>query len=77
MWLLPEGDKVAAEAQFGYSVNGFGIGDLVERMNGFSDAEVAALVAEYREAYSIAAAHDRPGSLAGGSKDRAGPDRIS
>src|SRR6202012_2853632 len=28
---VTEGDKVAAEAQLGYSVNGFGVGDLVAR----------------------------------------------
>ncbi len=60
---VTEGDKVEAEIKFGYSVNGYGVGDLVARMNQFSDAEVAALVAEYREDYSIAAAHDRAASL--------------
>jgi L-arabinose isomerase len=65
---VPEGDKVAAEAQLGYSVNGYGVGDLVARMNQFTDAEVAALVAEYREAYSIAVEHDRAESLAVAAK---------
>jgi L-arabinose isomerase len=65
---VTEGDKVAAEAQLGYSVNGYGVGDLVARMNQFTDAEVAALVAEYREAYSIAAEHDRTESLAVAAK---------
>jgi L-arabinose isomerase len=60
---VTEGDKVAAEAQLGYSVNGYGVGDLVARMNQFTDVEVAALVAEYRDTYSIAAEHDRAESL--------------
>jgi L-arabinose isomerase len=60
---VTEGNKVSAEAQLGYSVNGYGVGDLVERMNQVSDAEVERLVAEYREAYSIAAEHDRPDAL--------------
>ena len=60
---VTEGDKVEAEIKFGYSVNGYGTGDLVARMNQFTDAEVATLVEEYRERYSIAAAHDRPDSL--------------
>jgi L-arabinose isomerase len=60
---VTEGNKVSAEAQLGYSVNGYGVGDLVERMNQVSDAEVDRLVAEYREAYSIAAEHDRPDAL--------------
>ena len=60
---VTEGDKVEAQAKFGFSVDGYGVGDLVARMNQFSDAEVAKLVEEYREAYSIAAEHDRPDSL--------------
>jgi len=65
---VTEGDKVAAEAQLGYSVNGYGVGDLVARMNQFTDAEVAALVDEYRDAYSIAAEHDRAESLFAAAK---------
>src|ERR1035441_5307933 len=30
---VTEGDKVSAQMQFGYSVNGYGIGDLVQRVN--------------------------------------------
>jgi len=65
---VTEGDKVAAEAVLGYSVNGYGMGDLVARMNQFSDAEVAKLVAEYREAYTIAPQHDVADSLAVAAK---------
>jgi L-arabinose isomerase len=60
---VTEGDKVAGEAQLGYSVNTCGVGDLVERIHQFSDLEAEALVEEYRAAYSIASAHDRPDSL--------------
>ncbi len=60
---VTEGDKVAAEIQFGISVNSYGIGDLVARINSFSDAETARLVAEYRELYGIASQHDRLDSL--------------
>jgi L-arabinose isomerase len=60
---VTEGDKVSAEAQFGFSVNTYGIGDLVARIDGFSDAEVMRLIGEYRELYSIAKEHDRPDSL--------------
>lgn len=65
---VTEGDKVEAEIKFGYSVNGYGVGDLVARMQQFSDREVNALVAVYRDAYSIAAAHDRPASLANAAR---------
>ncbi|WP_263382097.1 L-arabinose isomerase [Granulicella arctica] len=60
---VTEGDKVAAQAQLGYTVDGYGVGDLVARMNQVSDAEVDRLVGEYREAYSIAKEHDQPASL--------------
>jgi L-arabinose isomerase len=60
---VTDGDKVAAQAALGYSVNGYGVGDLVARMNQFSDAEADKLVLEYRDAYSIAKQHDRPDAL--------------
>jgi L-arabinose isomerase len=60
---VTEGNKVSAEAQLGYSVNGYGVGDLVARMDQVTDAEVDRLVLEYREAYSIAKEHDRPDAL--------------
>ena len=61
---VTEGDKVEAQRVFGYQVNGYGIGDLTDRMSQFSDAEVQKLIGEYREQYSIAATHDRADSLA-------------
>jgi L-arabinose isomerase len=61
---VTEGDKVEAERQFGFSVNTHGVGDLVARMNEFSDAEVATLVDEYRSTYTLEPEHDRADSLA-------------
>jgi L-arabinose isomerase len=61
---VTEGDKVEAQSVFGYTVSGYGIGDLTDRMAEFSDAEVGALVKEYRDSYAIAAQHDRADSLA-------------
>ena len=60
---VTEGNKVSAQAQFGYSVNGYGVGDLVERMDQISEAEIDHLLAEYRESYSIAKEHDRADAL--------------
>ena len=37
---VTEGDKVAAQIQFGYSVNGYGVGDLVKRVREVSDGEI-------------------------------------
>jgi L-arabinose isomerase len=36
---VTEGDKVAAQIQLGYSVNGHGIGDLVRSMNAVGEAQ--------------------------------------
>ncbi len=51
---VTEGDKVSAEIKFGFSVNGFGLGDLVAVMNDVSDSEVSSLIQEYDELYDIA-----------------------
>ena len=50
---VTEGDKVEAQIKLGWSINGFGVGDLVERVNSFSDAEVNALLAQYEEVYDF------------------------
>jgi L-arabinose isomerase len=65
---VTEGDKVAAQAQFGYSVSGHGVGDLVARIKEVPDSDVEHLVAEYRETYSIAGQHDRPEALSAAAK---------
>src|ERR1700761_9548549 len=57
---VTEGDKVEAQKVFGYTVSGYGIGDLTDRMAEFTDAEVDKLVGEYRDTYVIAKDHDRP-----------------
>ena len=51
---VTDGDKVSAEAKLGYSVNGYGIGDLVKYVNEVTDSAVTALVKEYGEKYKIA-----------------------
>lgn len=51
---VTEGNKVSAEMMFGYSVNGYGIGDLTEKIDGVSDLAVKQLVAEYEELYTVA-----------------------
>jgi L-arabinose isomerase len=50
---VTEGDKVEAQIKFGWTVNGYGIGDLVARMNDFSEEDVDRLVAEYEEKYDF------------------------
>ncbi|MEI4896587.1 L-arabinose isomerase, partial [Klebsiella pneumoniae] len=46
-------DKVSAQMQFGYSVNGYGVGDLVKHIRETTDRDVDRLVAEYESAYTI------------------------
>lgn len=60
---VTEGDKVEAEVKFGFSVNTYGIGDLVESINTIMDDEVEVLLAEYENTYQMAA-----DLLHGGSK---------
>jgi L-arabinose isomerase len=50
---VTEGDKVEAQIKFGYSVNGYGVGDLVERVDAVKDAEIEALLAEYDASYQV------------------------
>jgi len=51
---VTEGDKVATEMKFGFAVNGYGVGDLVEKVNGATARDVDALVAGYAKAYVLA-----------------------
>jgi len=53
---VTEGDKVEAEIKFGYSVNGYGIGDLVKVIDQTSDADITKLVAEYEGKYNVVSA---------------------
>lgn len=50
---VTEGDKVAAQIQFGYSVSAFGIGDLVEVVNDIATGDVQNLIEEYEHTYRL------------------------
>ncbi len=50
---VTEGDKVEAQIKLGYSVNGYGLGDLVEVMNAASDAEVQSMMQTYYDEYNV------------------------
>lgn len=50
---VTEGDKVEAQIKFGWTVNGYGVGDLVQKMNEVTDQELGQLLAEYEELYDI------------------------
>lgn len=48
---VTEGDKVEAQIQLGYSVYGYGIGDLVKYVDQITDQAVDRLIEEYQERY--------------------------
>jgi L-arabinose isomerase len=50
---VTEGDKVEAQIQWGLSVNGYGVGDVIKYINDISDEEVEKLVKEYSELYEM------------------------
>jgi L-arabinose isomerase len=47
------GDRVEAQIKLGWSVNGYGVGDLVGRIADVSDGEVDRLLAEYDDTYAV------------------------
>lgn len=50
---VTEGNKVSAQIQMGYSVYGYGTGDLVKAVNDVSPASVKKLVSEYTDTYQV------------------------
>ncbi len=49
------GDRVEAQIQLGWSINGYAVGDLVAQVAEVSDAAVDSLVKEYESSYVLAA----------------------
>ena len=58
---VTDGDKVEAQARFGFSVNGYGVNDLAARVAAVEEPAVDALVEAYDEAYAVAPALGRGG----------------
>ena len=50
---VTEGDKVEAEIKFGWSVNTWAVGDLVQYINAVTEAEIDAQVKEYEAKYEM------------------------
>jgi len=59
---VTEGDKVEAQIKFGYSVNGYGVGDLAKVINDVSDREVTDQVALYEGQYTLSASLKKDGA---------------
>ncbi|GKU81910.1 L-arabinose isomerase [Niallia sp. NCCP-28] len=51
---VTEGDKIEAQIKFGWTVNGYGIGDLVQKVNEVTDEAVEELLDVYAKQYHIA-----------------------
>jgi L-arabinose isomerase len=51
---VTEGDKVETQIKLGWSVNGYGVGDLVEYVDKVTETEIDALVKAYGEEYEVA-----------------------
>ena len=51
---VTEGDKVATEIRFGFSTNGYGMGDLGAHVKAVDAKAVDALCAEYADTYAVA-----------------------
>jgi len=49
------GDRVEAQIRLGWSINGYGVGDLVGLIAEVTDAEVDRLLQEYEDTYTLAA----------------------
>ncbi len=52
---VTEGDKVEAQLRLGYSVNGYGLGDVSKSVTSVTDAEIDRLCAVYDQQYAVAA----------------------
>ncbi len=50
---VTEGNKVSAQIQMGYSVYGYGVGDLAKVVNEISDASAKKLIEEYSSGYEL------------------------
>ena len=73
---VTEGDKIEAQLRFGISVNGYGVGELVDAVQAVPDSAVQQLVDEYEEQYEVVpelrAGGDRHASLRDAARIEAG-----
>lgn len=60
---VTEGDKVEAQIKLGWTINGYGVGDLVNRVNAVNEAEVDQLMEEYRDKYELSSSAAALGSI--------------
>ncbi|MGD1084980.1 MAG: L-arabinose isomerase [Verrucomicrobiota bacterium] len=68
---VTEGDKVAAQIQFGFSVNGYGVGDLVKCVHAASESEMDQVTRDYEARYTLAPALRKGGAMRGSLREAA------
>ncbi len=68
---VTEGNKVSAQMQFGYSVNGYGVGDLVAYVNAVAETAVSDLIAVYEASYNVVPALQADGARRQSLRDAA------
>jgi L-arabinose isomerase len=68
---VTEGDKVEAERRFGYAVNGYGLGDLVARVDRVGEHQVDELCDEYAARYRLMPGLERGGPRHGSLREAA------
>ena len=73
---VTEGDKVAAQRQLGYSVNGYGVGDLVDVIETVSPADTDAVLKQYRDEYQVKATDAQAANLREQARIEAGLRRF-
>lgn len=73
---VTEGNKVSAQIQMGYSVYGYGIGDLVAAVNAVDESRVRELIEEYKAAYHVTKAVEESETLWDAARIEAGMSKF-
>lgn len=60
---VTEGDKVEAQMRFGFSVNGYGINDLMNHVDAVSETAIRQLVEEYEASYQLMDSLQKDGDM--------------
>jgi L-arabinose isomerase len=69
---VTEGDKVEAQKKFGYSVNGYGVGDLVAAIEKATAAQIDKMMVEYKKAYKMGFSKEQLGRVRESAKIEVG-----
>ena len=73
---VTEGNKVGAQMKMGYSVNGYGIGDLVKYVNAVDEATIKKLLEEYGAEYQLTKEVASSGTLKEAARIEAGMEQF-